>query len=396
MLLSFGAGLYLPGKSEVMRNLSANEAEYAGKVLGQYGLPPGGTISNDVNFNMFWDVWDALKSKYVDHNKLSDKEMFYGALKGLAESTGDPYTVFMDPKDAQSFSNDLAGTFEGIGAEIGIKNNILTVVSPLAGSPADKAGLKAGDKIYAINDVSTAGISVDDAVAEIRGQKGTTVKLTVIREGVDKPMDFEITRNTIIVKSVDTKMDKGIFVITINSFNDDTQDLFDKAVEDAVKAKPKGIILDLRNNPGGYLETAIDVASAWIKNGVIVTEKFSDTKKTDFQAKGVAPLDGYKTVVLVNQGSASASEIVAGALKDDGKATLVGEKTFGKGSVQDLEDLPDGSELKITVAKWLTPKGYNINEQGIEPDVKVDLTQKDYDAGKDPQMDKAIQIINQK
>ena len=392
---AFGSGMILAQKNEFIKASSLKVADYGGSVYNKYVTAPTNKLTEDVDFNLFWNVWDLLKEKYVDRDKLNDKTMFYGALKGLVESSGDPYTVFMEPKLAKEFSNDLAGTFEGIGAEIGKKNDVITIVAPLAGMPAEKAGLKSGDKIYAINGKPTAGLAVDEAVSLIRGPKGTDVTLTIYRDGFETAKDFKITRQIILVKSVKTEMraDK-IFVITITNFNDDTSDLFKQAVQSAVGKNPKGIILDLRNNPGGYLETAIDVASEWIDKGVVVTEQFNPEKKNEYLNRGRARLKDLKTVVLVNQGSASASEIVAGALKDYNKATIVGKKTFGKGSVQTLEQIKDGSSVKITVAKWLTPKGYNINEQGIAPDVEVDLTAEDYNKNKDPQMDKAVEILN--
>ncbi|MDD4271935.1 MAG: S41 family peptidase [Patescibacteria group bacterium] len=394
---AFGGGMLLAQKNEFIKRASVAEANYAGQVYNKYVTAPANKLTADVDFNLFWDVWDMLKNEYVDKDKLDDKKMFYGALKGLVESTGDPYTVFMEPKIAKEFSDDLAGTFEGIGAEIGKKNDIITIVAPLADMPAEKAGLKSGDQIYAINGQTTAGLAVDEAVNKIRGPKGTDVTLTIFRDGFEKPKDFKITRQTILVKSVRTEMgDDKIFTITITNFNDDTSELFKKAAAEAVEKNPKGIILDLRNNPGGYLETAIDVASEWIDQGTIVTEQFSLEKKNEYSHRGRARLKDFPTVVLVNQGSASASEIVAGALKDDGKATVVGMKTFGKGSVQTLEDMKDGSSIKITVAKWLTPKGYNINEQGIAPDVEVDLTLEDYNKNIDPQMNKAVEILDKK
>jgi len=394
---AFGSGMMLAQKNEFIKQASIKEAIYAGQVYNKYVTAPANKLTQDVDFNLFWNVWDLLKKDYVDQSKLDDKTMFYGALKGLVESTGDPYTMFMEPKIAKEFSDDLAGTFEGIGAELGKKDNIITIVAPLAGMPAEKVGLKAGDQIYAVNGESTAGLTIDEAVNKIRGPKGTEVTLTIFRDGFEKTKDFKIIRQTIIVKSVKTSMSADkIFTITITNFNDDTSELFKNAAAQALEKNPKGIILDLRNNPGGYLETAIDVASEWIDQGVVVSEQFSSEKKNDYSHRGLARLKNFPTVVLVNQGSASASEIVAGALKDDGKATIVGMKTFGKGSVQTLEDISDGSSIKITVAKWLTPKGYNINEQGIAPDVEVDLTVDDYNKNKDPQMDKALEILNKK
>lgn len=397
MAVSFGAGIYLPGRYEVMKDLAKKETVYLGKVLGKYSQPKPGVLAQDVNFNLFWDVWDTLKREYVDKEKLNEKEMFYGSLKGMVGSTGDPYTVFMDPKSSQEFAESFTGSFEGIGAEIGIRNEIVTIISPLAGSPAEKAGLKAGDKIYAINGESTAGFSIEEAVRKIRGPQGTQVTLTISRDGMEKAKDVVIKRDVIVIKSVKTELkDNKIFVIQISSFNDDTKGLFEEAVNKAIKINPQGVILDLRNNPGGYLETAVDIASEWIEKGIVVTEEFSSTNKNEFESRGRARLKDYPTVVLVNQGSASASEIVAGALKDYGKAKIIGMKTFGKGSVQTVDDFQDGSSIKITVAKWLTPKGNYINEQGINPDIEVDMKQEDYDKGADPQMEKAIEELGSK
>lgn len=394
---SFGGGMFFAQKNEFIKQASIKEAVYAGQVYNKYITAPANKLTQDVDFNLFWNVWDMLRKDYVDRDKLDDKKMFYGALKGLVESTGDPYTVFMEPKIAKEFSDDLAGTFEGIGAEIGKKDNIITIVAPLADMPAEKAGLQSGDQIYAINGESTAGLSTDEAVNKIRGPKGTEVTLTIFRKGFEKTKDFKITRQTILVKSVKTEMgDDKIFVITITNFNDDTSELFKQAAAEAIEKNPKGIILDLRNNPGGYLETAIDVASEWVDQGMIVAEQFSPEKKNEYSHRGRARLKDFPTVVLVNQGSASASEIVSGALKDNGKATIVGMKTFGKGSVQTLEEMQDGSSVKITVAKWLTPKGYNINYEGIAPDVEVDLTLEDYNKSIDPQMNKAVEILMKK
>ena len=397
MATSFTGGMLYVQRNELAKQLTLTEAEYLGKVLNKYGLSPAGKLSQDIDFKMFWRVWDLLRENYVDKSKLNDKEMFYGALKGLVASVDDPYTVYMEPKVAQEFADDLAGTFEGIGAEIGMRNEILTIIAPLADMPAEKAGLRAGDKIYAINGQSTVGLSVDEAISKIRGPKNTAVTLTILRNGSEKTQDFTITRAVIIVKSVRTEITaEQIFMVKITNFNNDTLELFNQAVRQIIEKNPAGIILDLRNNPGGYLDTAIEVASEWIEDGVIVVEKFSEEKKNEYLARGRARLKDFPTVVLVNQGSASASEIVAGALQDDQKATIIGKKTFGKGSVQSLEELPDSSSVKITVAKWLTPKGNNINEQGIKPDIEVDLTAEDFNKNLDPQLAKAKEILKEK
>jgi carboxyl-terminal processing protease len=394
MLISFGSGIYLTTKSEIAKQLATEKAVYAGKLLGKYSEAKPGVLTQDIDFNLFWETWNTLKEQYVDKEETSDKVMFYGALKGMVASLGDPYTVFIDPKIAKEFSDDLAGTFEGIGAEIGMKNDTLTIIAPLPDMPAEKAGLKAGDLILSINAESTQGMSVDEAVSKIRGPGKTEVTLSISRHDLEGVKEITIVRDKILVSSVRTEMrEDKIFVIKIANFNDDTELAFNTAVRKVLDSSPKGIILDLRNNPGGYLDTAIEVGSEWIDTGLIVTEKYSEEKKIEHLARGRARLQGIPTVVLVNEGSASASEIVAGALQDDKKALLVGKKTFGKGSVQTLTYLGDGSSVKITVAKWLTPSGRSINDEGVEVDFPVEYTLKDFNANKDPQMDKAVEII---
>jgi carboxyl-terminal processing protease len=397
MIASFGSGMYLSQRNNVIKNLAQEEVVYLGKLTGKYSQPKAGILSQDVDFKLFWDVWDNLKKNYVDREKINDKKLFYGAIKGMVSAVGDPYTVFMDPKISKDFHDDLAGTFEGIGAEIGMKGDALTIIAPLPDMPAEKAGLKASDKILAINGISTNGLSVDEAVNRIRGEKNTKVKLIIMRGGFEAPKEFEVTRGMIIVKSVRKEFrPDGIYVLKITNFNDDTLDLFNEAVSDITAKNPKGIVLDMRNDPGGYLETAIEVASRWIEDGPVVIEQFSPENKNEYLARGRARLENFKTAVLINQGSASASEIVAGALQDTGKGTLIGMKSFGKGSVQSLETMPDGSSLKVTVAKWLTPKGTSINEHGITPDFGVDFTAEDYNKDRDPQLDTAVKFLEGK
>ncbi len=382
---AFYAGSYVTTQGGIQQTLGVFE----GKVINKPSSSP------DVDFKLFWEVWDTLKRDYVDQDKLTEKKLFYGALQGLVQATDDPYSVFMNPEEARSFEDDLSGTFEGIGAEIGFRNKVLTVIAPLEDTPALKAGLRAGDQIYEIDGKSAADLSLEEAVKKIRGAKGSSVLLKIVRDKEPKPIEVTVVRDTVIVKSVKYSFDEknGIMTIKISSFNSDTESLFNKAVQETQLKKAKGIILDLRNNPGGYLETAVVVASEWIKEGPIVTEQFGDSRKIDHSSKGTGRLAGIPTVVLVNGGSASASEIVAGALKDTGKATLIGQKTFGKGSVQILRQLEDGSVIKVTTAKWLTPKGNNINEQGIEPDKNVERTDKDREQNKDTQTDAAIEQL---
>lgn len=386
--LAFGGGFFLGGRSS--SSLGGNI--FDGSVTDKPGRVSRG---QDVDFNLFWDVWDTVKKEYVDTDKLTEKKLFYGALEGLVHATDDPYSVFMNPEEANEFEQDLAGTFEGIGAEIGFRNEVLTIMAPIEDMPAMKAGVRAGDQIYKINGESTVNFSLEEAIKKIRGPKGTTVTLTLLRAKESKPIDIPIIRDTVVVKSIKTNWleKEQIFVIKVYNFNDDTRVLFNQAVNDALSKKPKGLVLDLRNNPGGYLETAVAMASAWVTEGSIVTEQFGDNRKIEHTALGNAPLVDLPTVVLVNQGSASASEIVAGALKDYAKAVLVGEKTFGKGSVQVLRELSDGSVVKVTTAKWLTPKGSYIHEKGIEPDIEIERTPEDRAANKDPQLDRAVQEL---
>lgn len=392
VLISFFAGVYISGKNDYIRDISIKDIQYAGKVI--IGDDQRAK-DKDVDFELFWEVWDSLSANYVDHEKLNEKKMFYGAIRGMVDSLDDPYTVFMEPQIAQEFEDDLAGKFEGIGAEIGIKNDILTIIAPLPDMPAEKAGLKSGDKVLAINDESTSGISIDEAVNKIRGPKDTDVTLSIAREGVDELLKITITRGTILVKSIRTTMrDDGIYVIKITNFNGDTEGLFNNAVKEVLDKNPKGLVIDLRNNPGGYLDTAIEMSSEWVEDGIIVVEKYNEERKNEHLARGRARLKDYKTVILVNEGSASASEIVSGALQDYGLAKIVGKTTFGKGSVQILNNFEDGSSVKITVAKWLTPKGRSINDDGITPDFEVDYTSDDYNSNQDPQMDRAIEILS--
>lgn len=356
----------------------------------------------DLDFSLFWDTWKMLKEKYTDPSKIDEQKMFYGAISGMVASVDDPYTVFMDPAEVKNFDEEMTGVFEGIGAEIGMKNDIVTIIAPLPDSPAEKAGLKAGDKIYKIDDKVTVDMKLNDAVTAIRGPKGTTVTLTILRDSEIESREFKIVRNTIVIKSAklefkDTEKGK-IAVLKISRFGEDTFSEVQIFAKEILKENAKGIVLDLRNNPGGYLETSVDIAGIFLpKNELVVTEKYNEIKKDTYRTNGKNELGQIPLVILVNEGSASASEILAGALRDDREIKLVGIKTFGKGSVQEvqkIQPLSSAATLKVTVAEWLTPSGKNINKEGLNPDIKINLTPEDYNADKDPQMDAAIKALD--
>ncbi|MCX6765892.1 MAG: S41 family peptidase [Candidatus Moranbacteria bacterium] len=352
-----------------------------------------------LDFSLFWKAWDLLKEKYVDSAKLDSRQLLYGAIKGLLQATGDPYTVFFDPEESKKFNEEIAGSFEGIGAEMGIKGGMLTIIAPLEGSPAEKAGLRAGDKVIKINGENSAEMGIEEAVDKIRGPKGTEVKLTIFRNGDKEAKEIAVQRDIINVKSVKAEFkDNGIAYVKISRFGEDTDREFNSAANQIINQKAKGIILDLRNNPGGYLDAAVNIASKMIpKDQVVVIEEDSGKNQKKLLTRGGDLLSQIPTIVIINEGSASASEILAGALREDrDNVTLVGKRSFGKGSVQELVPLPQDIAVKITVARWLTPKGEQINEVGINPDVEVDLTSDDYENNRDPQLDRTMEILKEK
>lgn len=390
-------------------------AYYSGFKSGQKGLvfePKEFKVINQtekpvtVDYDLLWKALDVVENKYIEKSSINQQKLLYGAVKGAIDSLGDPYTTFFEPKTLETFKTDLKGSFGGIGAEVGKKDGNIVIVAPLDDSPAKKAGLMARDIIVQVDGQSTQDWTVEQAVDKIRGPKGTSVTLNIYREGQDKPFDVKLVRDEIKIKSVKWEykeiekdgQKKKIAVIYLSRFGDDTKALFDQSVNDILNHNVSGIIVDLRNNPGGYLQTAVDVASNWLKNGqLVVSEDKSDGTSNKFNAQGASRLAGIPTLVLINGGSASAAEILSGALHDHGIAKLVGEKSFGKGSVQELVDLPGGGAVKVTVAKWVTPGGVNLNHNGLDPDVEVKYTEDDFKAGKDPQMDKALEeILNSK
>lgn len=361
-------------------------------------LPPD---KSNVDFSLFWKVWDTLMTRYFDKSKINQKNLVYGAIQGMVSAIGDPYTVFLPPNDNKVVNEDLSGSFEGIGIEIGFRGNQLTVVSPLPDSPAQKAGIKAGDFIVGIKDEAkkidrgTVGISLPDAVKIIRGSAGTKVTLMLTRDGSEKPIIVTVERAKLNVPSVTleyTGKEKNVAHLRIIKFGGTTLTEWDKAVSQIVENKDtKGIVLDLRNNPGGYLEASVDIAGEFLKTGsVAVVEEDSNGVKTDFKTQRVGRLTQIPLVVLVNGGSASASEILAGALKDNKRAKVVGEKTFGKGSIQEPMDFNGGSGIHITIARWLTPSGFWVNEKGLTPDTEIKF---DENSKIDNQLEQAAKLV---
>ncbi|HXK41148.1 MAG TPA: S41 family peptidase [Candidatus Paceibacterota bacterium] len=360
-----------------------------------------------VDFSLFWDTWNSVHTKYVDEEKLDTKKLLYGAIQGMVDSIGDPYTVFFEPPESKKFQEEISGSFGGVGIEIGKREGVLTVIAPIKDTPAYKAGLKAGDKILRVDNAPTADLSIEEVVNLIRGKRGTPVVLTISSNGADT-RDVEIIRDTIKIPTVEWTMleseEKKVAYLQIFTFNQNVDSEFQKAAQEILKSEAERLIVDFRNNPGGLLDSAINIAGWFLDKGQVVTvEAFKDDSRNEFKSSGNGSLKIYPTVILINGGSASASEIVAGALHDNRGVRLVGEKTFGKGSVQELESFKDGSSLKVTVAKWLTPNGISISDTGIEPDTKVELPKEEIEKGefefelgtpgKDPQLDRALDII---
>lgn len=367
-----------------------------------------GTSNKAIDFKQFWQVWTQIQEKYVTR-PADEQKMFQGAIAGMVASLEDPYSVYFTPQIADQFEEELGGTFSGIGAEVGMKNNRVVIVAPLPETPAEAAGLLPGDYIVEVDGNPTMGLSVDEVVKKIRGEQGTDVTLTIERDGKKGQSKFTIKRNKIELKSVTYKtVGDNVMLITLSGFNDQTEKQFDVAINAALAQKAKGIILDLRNNPGGYFETSILVASEWLqeKQLVVVEREGEKGARKEFFTNGKYRLHGIPTTVLINKGSASASEIVAGALQDHKAATIIGAQSFGKGSVQEYQELPDGSALKLTIALWFTPNDRSINESGITPDIVIADPKPEDEAGnaealiaarkdptKDPYIQRALQFL---
>ncbi len=349
-------------------------------------------------FDSFWKAWQILDEKFVESASTTAQQKVYGAIQGLASSYGDPYTVFFPPVESKQFEEDIAGNFEGVGMEIGIKDKQLQVVTPIKGSPAERAGVKSGDYILKIDDKSTVDMPVDAAVKLIRGKGGTTVKILFFTRGGTKPIERSIVRDVINIPTLETSTKPGgIFVIRLYSFTAQSHNLFRNALREFVISGNHKLILDLRGNPGGYLDAAWDMASWFLPTGTtVVTEDFGKNgSPTVYRSKGYDIFNSNLNMyILVDGGSASASEILAGALKENGIAKLIGSKTFGKGSVQQLVPITSDTSLKVTIARWLTPKGHNLSHDGLEPDYKVEPTDKDIQDKNDVALNKAVELLN--
>ena len=352
----------------------------------------------DLDFSLFWEAWHKIQQEYVNPGDIDTQELIYGAISGMVESLEDPYTIFFDPQDTKKFLEDVGGSFEGIGAEIGIREGQLQIIAPLEGTPAQRVGLRPGDKIIKIDGASTIDITIEEAVTLIRGPRGTEVSLTIMRDEWDSSKDFMIKRAVIEVPSLKWELkEENIAYIKLYHFSEKIDQDFKEIATEILKTPAEKIILDLRGNPGGYLERAQDIAGWFLEKGqVVVIEDFGGKIEQEiYKAKGNSKFSDYPLVILINQGSASASEILASALRDNRGIKMIGETSFGKGSVQKLEQLTDGSSLKITIANWLTPNEELITDKGLEPDIKIEMTEQDYEQDRDPQLEKALEIIKE-
>ena len=378
------------------------------KILGQVEDRPGmlalfaGTtaVTSNANLDEFWKVWQLLDEKFAAGTTtftLTPEQKVQGAIDGLVAAYGDPYTHFFPPSDAAAFDADIAGNFSGVGMEVGMRNNVITIISPLSGTPAEKAGLLAGDVLLAIDGTSTEKMNIDEAVRLIRGVAGTVVTLKMYRAGDLEPKDVKVTRATIEIPTVKTEQKGDTFIITLYSFNALAETKMQEAVRAYVKSGAKKIVLDMRGNPGGYLQSAVSIASYFLPSGkIVLRESFADGRSEQVYRSAGRTLKEFapkEMVVLIDGGSASAAEILAGALAQHDYATLIGTDSFGKGSVQELVDLPSGAALKVTIARWLTPDGTSISLKGLTPDITVARTPEQRLANEDPQLKAALEYL---
>lgn len=379
--------------------VGASGAGYSLSNVPLLGDSLNATPDQSADFTAFWKAWNVLNSRFVQTHASTTapttKERLWGAISGMTASFGDPYTVYMPPQEAKSFQETISGEFGGVGMEMGIKDKVLTIIAPLKGTPAERAGLMAGDVIIAIDGASTDGMSIDGAVNLIRGKKGTTVVLKIARAG--KISEVSVVRDTIAVPTIEQNYDQktGVYYIAIYEFTATSDGLFDKALAEFRKSGAKSLLIDVRGDPGGYLSSAVSIASHFLPEGApVVTEDYKGRQENKVhRSRGTGGIpSGTKVVILMDQGSASASEILAGALQDAKVATLVGTRSFGKGSVQELVDI-DGGALKVTIARWLTPSGRSISDGGLTPDILVERTPEDFAASKDPQKERAVKFL---
>ena len=365
--------------------------------LGSFFAPKA---NENVNMGEFWRVWEILDKKFVSSTTtkaVTDEKKLQGAVAGLVASYGDPYTVYFPPADAEIFNGDIAGNFSGVGMEIGMQKDVLTVIAPLPETPAEKAGLRSKDVLVKIDGVTTEGMAVDEAVKKIRGEKGTTVKFTIFREGVTDLIEIPVVRDTINIPTSKVEEKDGVYIIHLYNFSAQSEQNMEKALRGFMTSGKTKLILDLRGNPGGYLQSAVKIASYFLPVGkVVVRESYGPNVAEDVyrsEGRDLHPYRDFKTVVLIDGGSASASEILAGALHEQNVATLIGDTTFGKGSVQELVQMDSGASLKVTIARWLTPNGHSISHSGLEPDIKIKVTEEDRKAGKDVQLNAALDFL---
>ena len=385
---AFFSGLHIGSDSRLQTNVSS--------------LFASSRSAETVDISLFWEVWQLLDQDFVASTSTeptTDEERVWEAIQGLVRSYNDPYTVFLPPEDAEIFEADISGNFEGVGMEIGMRDSLLTVIAPLPETPAEKAGILAGDAIIRIDGKSTESISIDEAVKLIRGEKGTEVVLTVFRDGEEELLEISVTRDRIDIPTLTTEVKNGVFVIKLFNFSALSEMKMQEALRTFVQSGSRKLVLDLRGNPGGFLQSAVNISSYFLPAGkIVVRENFGDDEDERlYRSSGrmLRPiLQPEEMVVLVDGGSASASEIVAGALKEHDVATVIGMQTFGKGSVQELIDLKGGASLKVTIARWLTPDGTSISDGGLTPDIEVEITPEDRESDKDPQLDAAIEFLN--
>lgn len=382
------------GFSLGQKSLEVKRKNFVPQISVSNKIPPE---DQNIDFSLMWQVLEILPQKYLEKTAIDGQKLLYGAISGMVRSLGDPYTAFLDPRQSENIKSEIAGQYEGVGIQIGFnKDKRLTVIAPLSGTPAEKAGVLAKDLILKIGERDTFDLTLPEAVDLIRGPAGSKVKLTLNREKETRTFDVEIERAKIEVKSVEVEFKGGkngeVAIIKVSRFGDKTDSEWDAAVAQAQERKVKRVIVDMRNNPGGLLSSGIHLASEFV-NGTVVKQEYADgtiqSAGSDHQGK----LTKIKLVVLVNGGSASAAEIFAGAIQDAGRGEILGEQTFGKGTVQDVVDLPSGAGLHVTIARWLTPKGKSIDKVGITPDLIVERSEKDIEEEKDPQLEKALEII---